>query len=80
MNNNKLKKIILSDKDMPTSWYNIVADMPNKPEPALHPATKKNIKPDDLSSIFPMELIKQEASTERFIEIPEEVLDVLRLW
>ncbi len=74
----KITKIILSENEMPRQWYNIVADMPNKPMPPLNPATGKPVGPDDLSVIFPMELIKQEVSTERYIDIPEEVLDLYR--
>jgi tryptophan synthase beta chain len=76
----KLRKIILSEKEMPTHWYNIMADMPNKPLPPLNPATKQPIAPEDLSVVFPMELIKQEVSTERFIEIPDEVLDLYTIY
>ncbi len=72
----KLRKIILSEKEMPTHWYNIMADMPNKPLPPLHPGTKKPVGPEDLAAVFPMELIKQEVSTERYIEIPDEVLSL----
>ena len=74
------KKIILSEKDIPEKWYNIQADMPNKMLPPLHPGTKKPIGPEDLAPIFPMELIKQEVSNERWIEIPEEVRDIYKLW
>lgn len=74
------KKIILEDKELPEKWYNIQADMPNKPLPPLNPATKQPIGPEDLARIFPMELIKQEVSQERWIEIPEEVRDVYRMW
>ncbi len=73
-------KIVLSDKEIPTKWYNIMADMPNKPKPPLHPATKQPIGPQDLSPIFPMALIEQEVSQERWIDIPEEVLDIYSLW
>ena len=66
-------KIQLSDKEMPRQWYNITADMPNKPLPPLHPGTKQPIGPEDLAAIFPMELIKQEVASERYIDIPEEV-------
>ena len=72
----KIRKIILSDSEMPRHWYNIVADMPNKPMPPLDPATMKPIGPESLAAIFPMELIKQEVSQERYIDIPEEVLDL----
>jgi tryptophan synthase beta chain len=73
-------KILLSDKEIPTKWYNIMADMPNKPKPPLHPATKQPVGPDDLKPIFPMDLILQEVSTDRWIDIPEEVLDIYSLW
>jgi tryptophan synthase beta chain len=69
-------KILLSDDEMPRQWYNIMADMPNKPLPPLHPGTKQPVGPADLAAVFPMELIKQEVSTERYIDIPEEVLDL----
>lgn len=69
----KQKKYFLSEDQMPKFWYNIAADMPNKPLPPLHPATGEPIGPEALAPLFPMELIEQEVSTERFIEIPEEV-------
>lgn len=65
---------------MPTQWYNIVADMPNKPLPPLHPATKLPVGPDDLAPLFPMELIKQEVAAEQYIDIPEEVQQAYRIW
>jgi len=74
----KTTKILLSEKEMPRQWYNIVADMPNKPMPPLHPVTREPIGPDALAAVFPMELIKQEVSTERYIDIPEEVIDLYR--
>ncbi len=73
-------KIVLSDKEIPTKWYNIMADMPNLPKPPLHPATKQPVGPDDLTPIFPMALIEQEMTQERWIDIPEEVLDIYSLW
>lgn len=73
-------KIILSEREMPKKWYNIMADMPNLPKPPLHPATLKPVGPEDLSAIFPMALIEQEVTTERWIDIPEEVLDIYTLW
>ncbi|GAB4412207.1 MAG: TrpB-like pyridoxal phosphate-dependent enzyme [Thermodesulfovibrionales bacterium] len=73
-------KVVLSDREIPRQWYNIMADMPNLPRPPLHPATLKPVGPDDLSAIFPMALIEQEVSTERWIDIPEEVLDIYTLW
>ncbi len=76
----KQTKIVLSDKEIPTKWYNIMADMPNLPKPPLHPGTKQPIGPQDLTPIFPMALIEQEVSRERWIDIPEEVLDIYTLW
>lgn len=76
----KETKVVLSDREIPKQWYNIMADMPNQPKPPLHPATKQPVGPDDLSVIFPMALIEQEVSTQRWIDIPEEVLDIYTLW
>ncbi|MCG2715611.1 MAG: pyridoxal-phosphate dependent enzyme, partial [Candidatus Marinimicrobia bacterium] len=73
-------KYILDEKQMPTSWYNIQADLPEPLPPVLHPGTRQPITPDDLAPPFPMELIKQEVSTERYIDIPEELQDIFRLW
>ena len=73
-------KFILGEKDIPKAWYNIQADLPEPLPPAIHPATGKPITPDDLKPLFPMELIKQEVSTERYIEIPEEIREIYRLW
>jgi len=73
-------KILLSEKDIPEKWYNIQADLPKPLPPHLHPATKKPLGPEDLAPLFPMELIKQEVSTERWIEIPEEVRDIYKQW
>src|ERR1700690_618441 len=73
-------KIILSEKEIPKQWYNITADMPNAPKPPLHPATQQPVGPDDLKAIFPMALIEQEVSTQRWIDIPEEVLDIYTRW
>ncbi|XP_074580610.1 uncharacterized protein LOC141837026 [Curcuma longa] len=66
--------------EIPRQWYNLVADLPVKPPPALHPKTHKPLKQEDLSPLFPDELIKQEVSDERFIPIPEEVVDIYSLW
>ncbi len=76
----KQVKIQLSEKDIPESWYNIVADMPNKPMPPLNPATKEPIGPEALAPLFPMGLIEQEVSTEKWIEIPDEIREIYRLW
>lgn len=73
-------KYILDEADMPTRWYNIVPDLPAPPPPPLHPGTGQPVGPDDLAPLFPQALIAQEVSAERFIDIPEEVLDVYRLW
>jgi tryptophan synthase beta chain len=74
------RKILLSEKDMPKAWYNVQADLPKPLAPVLHPGTKKPIGPQDLAPIFPMALIGQEVSTERWIEIPRPVQEVLALW
>ncbi len=74
------RKITLSEKEIPDHWYNIVADMPNKPLPPLHPGTKEPIGPEALAPLFPMELIKQEVSAEKYIPIPEEVREVYKMW
>jgi tryptophan synthase beta chain len=73
-------KYLLDESEMPTRWYNIVPDLPAPPPPPLHPATKQPVGPDDLAPLFPMDLILQEVSTESYIDIPEEVQDVYRLW
>ena len=72
INNMKTKKFMLAEQDMPTKWYNIVADMPNKPLPALDPVTRQPVTFESLSRVFGEELVKQELSEERFIEIPDE--------
>lgn len=74
------KKIFLPEKEIPRQWYNIQADMPTPLQPPLHPATGKPVGPEDLAPIFPMNLIEQEVSTERWIDIPEEVLEKLLIW
>ncbi len=76
----RTRKIYLEESEMPHRWYNIQADMPNKMLPPLHPGTKQPLGPDDLAPLFPMELIKQEVSQEKWIEIPEEVQDIYRIW
>lgn len=73
-------KITLNDNEIPKQWYNIAADMPGTPAPPLHPVTHKPIGPDDLQPLFPMGLILQEVSQDRFIDIPEEVLEILKIW
>ncbi len=73
-------KYLLDEKDLPRFWYNIVADLPNPPTPALHPGTGLPIGPDDLAVLFPRAVIEQEVSTEREIEIPGPVRDIYRQW
>jgi tryptophan synthase beta chain len=73
-------RFLLPEEAIPTSWYNLAADLPNPPPPVLHPGTHQPIGPEDLAPLFPMAVIAQEVSTERFIPIPEEVLAVYRLW
>lgn len=73
-------KVLLTEDEMPTKWYNIVADLPAPPPPPLHPKTLQPITAEDLAPIFPMGLIAQEVSTERYIDIPPEVLEIYRLW
>ena len=73
-------RYLLPEEAIPTSWYNLAADLPTPLPPVLHPGTHQPIGPDDLAPLFPMAVIGQEVSTERFIPIPEEVLAVYRLW
>ncbi len=73
-------KFLLDENEIPKAWYNIQADLPTPLDPPLNPATKEPIGPEALAPIFPMELIKQEVSQERWIPIPKEVRDVYRLW
>ncbi|MBY5957444.1 TrpB-like pyridoxal phosphate-dependent enzyme [Membranicola marinus] len=74
------RKFILSEKDIPTHWYNIVADMDEKPRPPLHPGTGEPIGPEMLEPLFPEELIRQEVSQEKWIPIPDEVRDMYSIW
>ena len=73
-------KITLPESELPTHWYNIVPDLPAPAPPVLHPGTHEPVGPDDLAPLFPMALILQEVSQERFVEIPEEIREVYRLW
>jgi tryptophan synthase beta chain len=73
-------KILLPESEIPTHWYNIASDMPNRPQPVLHPGTGEPVGPDDLAPLFPMELILQEVSTDSEVAIPGEILDIYRLW
>ena len=74
------KKIILSEREIPTEWYNILPDLPEQLPPPINPATGETIKPEDLLPVFPMSLIKQEVSPDKWIPIPDEVLEVYKLW
>jgi tryptophan synthase beta chain len=76
----KRTKIILDENDIPKKWYNIQADLKTPMDPPLHPQTRQPISPDDLKAIFPMELIKQEVSRDRYISIPSEVREIYRIW
>jgi len=76
----KRTKILLDENDIPKKWYNIQADLKTPMDPPLHPQTRQPIGPDDLKAIFPMELIKQEVSRDRYISIPSEVREIYRIW
>jgi len=73
-------KIILSEKEMPDKWYNIQSDLPAPLKPPVNPQTGKPIGPEDLAPIFPMSLIQQEVSQEKYIEIPDEIREVYKIW
>jgi len=73
-------KIVLPERDIPRQWYNIAADLSTPLRPPLHPVTKQPVRPEDLAPLFPMALIEQEMSAQRWIDIPEEIIDVYRLW
>ncbi|MDO9635202.1 MAG: TrpB-like pyridoxal phosphate-dependent enzyme [Paludibacter sp.] len=78
---NKQKKFLLSEKEMPTQWYNILAEMPNKPMPILHPGTKEPLKPEDLYPLFAKGLVDQETNVkDAWIDIPEEVLEKYKIY
>jgi tryptophan synthase beta chain len=76
----KTTRFLLSNEDIPRAWYNVNADMPVPPAPVLNPQTMEPVTPDFLSVLFPMELIMQEVSTDRYIDIPEEVREIYKLW
>ena len=75
-----IKKFNLPESDIPTHWYNVAADLKNPPSPPLHPGTHQPIGPEALAPLFPMELIKQEVSSERYIPIPDEVREIYKIW
>ncbi len=74
------KKFLLDEERIPKAWYNVVADLPEPPAPPLNPATGQPAGPEDLAPIFPMGLLEQEMSPERYIAIPDEVRDIYRIW
>jgi tryptophan synthase beta chain len=74
------RKYLLSEDQIPKAWYNLVADLPTPPAPVLHPGTGQPIGPADLEPIFPLAIIAQEVSTERWIEIPAPVREIYRMW
>src|ERR1700686_1402197 len=74
------KKILLSESDIPERWYNILPDLPEPPAPYLNPQTLQPMGPADLAPIFPQAIIAQEVSAEPWIEIPDEVRDIYRIW
>ena len=76
----KRTKTLLDENDIPKKWYNIQADLKTPMDPPLHPQTRQPIGPDDLKAIFPMELIKQEVSRDRYISIPSEIREIYRIW
>src|SRR5512139_3594395 len=80
MNTNHQTRFLLNETDIPRSWYNINADMPVPPAPVLHPGTLEPVTPDFLAVLFPMDLIMQEVSSERYIDIPEEVREIYKLY
>ncbi|MFL6081194.1 MAG: TrpB-like pyridoxal phosphate-dependent enzyme [Ornithinibacter sp.] len=73
-------KFLLDESEMPTRWYNVIPDLPSPPPPPLHPATHQPVGPEDLAPLFPMDLIRQEVTQDSYVDIPDEVLDVYRLW
>ena len=73
-------KYLLDEDDLPTQWYNVMPDLPTPAPPPLHPGTGQPVGPDDLAPLFPQALIAQEVTTDRYVDIPGEVLDVYRLW
>lgn len=79
--NEDSKKFLLQEKEIPEAWYNVVAEMPNKPRPMLHPATKQPLTAEDMFPLFSEEASRQEMNTtDTWIEIPEEVRDMYKIW
>jgi tryptophan synthase beta chain len=73
-------KYLLGENQIPTHWYNVIPDLPGPMSPVLHPATGKPVTPDDLLPLFPMGLIEQEVSQERWVKIPDEIRAVYAKW
>src|SRR5687768_16398544 len=73
-------KYILEESRMPRSWYNLTADLPTPPPPVLHPGTGEPVGPADLEPFFPMELILQEVTQDRYVDIPEDIQAIYRMW
>lgn len=80
LSKNNVVKVLLEESEIPKQWYNIVSDMPNKPAPYYSPFTGKLATPDELTPLFPMELIMQEMSQDRFIDIPDEIREMYKQW
>ena len=74
------RRFVMGEKDIPRQWFNVAADLPSMPPPPPHPGTRQPVGPDDLAPLFPMQLILQEVSQDRFIPIPEPILDVYAMW
>ncbi|MBS1110620.1 MAG: tryptophan synthase subunit beta, partial [Anaeromyxobacteraceae bacterium] len=73
-------KYLLSENQIPTHWYNVIPDLPGPMSPVLHPGTRQPVTPADLLPLFPMGLIEQEMSPERWVKIPDEVREIYRIW
>src|SRR5687768_1384081 len=73
-------RFLLGESDIPDRWYNVQADLPEPLPPVIHPGTGNPIGPDDLAPLFAMELIGQEVSQDRWIDVPDEVREIYRLW
>ena len=78
MKRDEVTKILLPESEIPKQWYNIMADMPNKPVPPRSPKTKEVAQFDELSQIFAKELLMQEMSTDRYIDIPNEIREMYK--
>ncbi|HCV16422.1 MAG TPA: TrpB-like pyridoxal-phosphate dependent enzyme, partial [Rikenellaceae bacterium] len=74
------KKFQLSESEIPQRWYNIVADMPNRPKPLLNPQTREPLQPHEMEGLFAKDLVEQEFSAERWIDIPEEVINLYKIY